>query len=205
MKAENMKMVYFLVLCAVLLASCSTAPTEEDAASQEDIDQIFLVETQQAILIQPEMLTPYTSPQPADTTAPTATREPTATPSLAATQVQALTPSPIYSLPVVLLELSGTGGTVTGNYLLPQCSKAVYYWSASPNSDGTVSLILNLHLPDVTDPVTLFNVVAMDMGAEGLSGSVLRGLTGGEYYFLFREYRCSVGNPRGMPGQCRSG
>ena len=172
-----MKPIYFLVLFAVLLVSCSAA------SSGEDIGQMFLAETQRAIPILPEMLTPYTSPQPTDTTAPTATREPTVTQALKATQVPILTPSPIYSQPVVLLELSGTGETVTDNYLLPKCWKAVYYWRASPNSNSTPSITLNLHQPTATDSVTLVNVVAMDMYAEGLSGSVLRGLTGGEYYF----------------------
>jgi hypothetical protein len=173
----NVKALYCLVLLAILVASCSAA------SSEEDINQMFLVETQRAIPILPEMLTPYTSPQPTDTTAPTATREPTTPSAVRATQVPILTPSPIYSQPLVLLEFSGTGETVTNNYRLPKCLKAVYYWSASPNSNGTASLILNLHQPTATDSVTLVNVVAMDTYAEGLSGSVLRGLIGGEYSF----------------------
>jgi len=144
---------------------------------------MFNLETQRAMPILPEMLTPYTSPQPTDTTVPTATRESTATQALKATQVPTLTPSPIYSQPVLLLEFSGTGETVTDKYLLPNCWKAVYYWSIYPNNIGTASLILNLHQPTVIDAVTLVNVVVTDSPAEGFSGSVLWQLTGGEYYF----------------------
>jgi hypothetical protein len=82
-----------------------------------------------------------------------------------------------------LLEISGAGESVTDNYQLPKCSKAVYYWSASPNSDGTASLTLNSHQPTTTESATLINVDATNMDAEVLSGSVLRGLIGGEYYF----------------------
>ncbi len=175
-----MKPIYFLVFFAVLLVSCSTP------SSEEDIDKMFWV-TQRPIPILPEMLTPYTSPQPTGTTAPTVTREPSATLALKATQVSTLTPSPINSQPVVLLESSGTGETVTDNYLLPNCWKAVYYWSVSPKSNGSASLILNIHQPIVTDSVTLIDIAAIDVPTEGLSGSVLWGLKSGKYYF-------SIGN-----------
>jgi hypothetical protein len=82
-----------------------------------------------------------------------------------------------------LLEISGAGESVTDNYQLPKCSKAVYYWSASPNSDGSASLTLNSHQPTSTESATLINVDATNIDAEVLSGSVLRGLIGGEYYF----------------------
>ena len=176
-----MKLIYLLIIIAVLLASCSPV------SSEEDIAQMFLVETQKAVAIVPEMLTPYASPRPTDTTAPTTTREPTATQALKATQVPTLTPSPIYSQPVVLLEFSGTGETVTGNYLLPKCWKAVYYWSAFPNRSGSVSFRLNLFQPTSTDSVPLVNVDSMDKYAQGLRGSVLRGLIGGEYHFSIEK------------------
>jgi hypothetical protein len=172
-----MKLLYCLLIFTILLASCSAG------SSGEDISQMFLIETQRAVAHLPELQTPYTSPQPTNTSAPTATREPAATLAQRATQVPTLTPSPTTSQPLVLLEVSGMGKTVTNHYRLPKCWKAVYYWSVSPNSNGTVSFTINLHRPTTTDSVTLINILAIDMRSEKLSGSALKELIGGEYYF----------------------
>lgn len=131
-----MKSLYYLVLLAVFLASCSPG------FSEEDLSRMIPVSTSGAIPIVPEMLTPYVSPQPTQTTSPTATVIAAATQPPKPTQVPTLIPSPIYSQPKVLAEFSGTGETVTDNYVFPQCFKAVYYWSASPNSNGKASLTL---------------------------------------------------------------
>ena len=172
-----MKSLYGLVIFAFLLASCSAG------SSEEDISQLFLAQTQRAISRLPEMLTPYTPPQLTNTSAPTATRVLTAAPARRATQALALTPSPASSQPRVLLEVSGKGKTVTNHYQLPKCWKAVFYWSVSPNSNGTASLTLNLHQPTAIDSGTLININAMDVRSEGLSGSALKELKGGESYF----------------------
>ncbi len=176
-----MKSLFCVLLLTIFLASCSAG------FSEEEISQMIPVSTSGAIPILPEMLTPYISPQPTETSPPTATIESTATLAPKATQVPTLTPFPSYSQPVVLLEISGTGETVTAHYQLPKCFKAVYYWNASPNSNGTASLTLNLHQTSATESVILVNVSATDMQSEDLSGSVLEGLTGGEYYFSIKN------------------
>jgi hypothetical protein len=173
----KMKPAYCLVLFAVLLASCSTG------SSEEGISQMFTDATQRAMPILPEMLTPYKSPQPTETTIPTPTHASTPTITQKSTQVPTLTSTPIYSQPVVLLNFSGVGKTVTDNYVLQKCFKAVYYWSVSPNSNGKASLILNLHQPSIIDSVTLVDVDIMNGPSEGLSGSVLSSLMGGKYNF----------------------
>jgi hypothetical protein len=88
---------------------------------------------------------------------------------------------PTYSEPVVLTEVEGAGGTVTDNFDWPACQKAVFYWSVSPNSYGSASLIVHLHKTSSEQEVTLVNEFAMDVSE--LSGSALQPLSGGEYYF----------------------
>jgi hypothetical protein len=84
---------------------------------------------------------------------------------------------------VVLTEVEGTGGTVTDNFEWPACQKAIFYWRVSPDSYGTASLAVYLHETGVERGVLLVNEIAMDVGAEGLSGSALQPLSGGEYFF----------------------
>lgn len=114
----------------------------------------------------------------ANTDMPAATKSPTKTPqpTLAPTQ-------PVYVEPVVLGEVNGTGKTVTDNLNLPACGKAVFMWKVAPSSYGTASLILSLFKKGSERDISLVNDMAMDMGPEGLSGSALQPLTGGEYYF----------------------
>jgi hypothetical protein len=176
-----MKPIVFMVFIAIVLVSCSAG------FSEKDISQIFPVSTSGAIPIEPEMLTPYTSPQPTETTMPTATHTSTPTSALRPTHAPTLTPSPTSSQPSVLFELSGSGKTVTKNYQLPKCWKAVYYWSVSSNTNGTASLTINLHQPTTIDTTTLVNIPTTDKQPEGLSGSTLEGLNGGEYYYSIQN------------------
>jgi hypothetical protein len=172
-----MKSTIFMVLITFILASCSPGSVEED------VSQIFLDATQRSVPIQPEMLTPYTSPQPTDTTTPTLTPTPSITLEPRESLVPTLTPSSINTQPVVLLEINGTGNTTSDNYQLPRCWKAVFYWSVSPNTNGTASLTLNLHQIPATNLVTLVNIDTTDLYAKEFTGSVLQGLIAGEYSF----------------------
>jgi hypothetical protein len=114
--------------------------------------------------------------EPPDMPAPTATSAPTNTPP------PTTTPKPMYSEPTVLLELDGVGETVTDNFKFPECQKAVFYWTAMPGQYGSASLIVHLHNVATGKEMTLVNEFAMDT-PEGISGSALQPLAGGEYYF----------------------
>jgi len=105
-----------------------------------------------------------TSPPPSPTPAP----EPTV---------------PTYSEPVVLAEVEGIGGTVTDNFEWPECQKPVFYWTVSSTTYGSASLIVYLHKRGAEQEASLVNEFAMNVPAEGLSGSALQPLSGGEYYF----------------------
>jgi hypothetical protein len=168
-----MKSVYHLFFTAVLLAACSSAPSGN--AIQTAIVQTEMARPTKTFVF---ILTAIPTPLP-----PTLPPKPTATTSPTATQKPTIGPSPTYSEPVVLLEISGTGATITDNYQLPKCRKAVFYWNVSPNSNGTASLILNLYKTTVSDSVTLVNDIAMNVPGEGLGGSINQSLKGGEYYF----------------------
>lgn len=110
----------------------------------------------------------------APTLPPQNTPEPTASP---------IPTQPIYVDPVVMAEVNGTGKTVTDNLNLPACGKAVFLWKVAPSSYGTASLILSLFKKGSDREITVVNDMAMDTGSEGMSGSSLQPLTGGEYYF----------------------
>lgn len=84
---------------------------------------------------------------------------------------------------MVLTEVKGTGETVTDDFEWPACQKAVFYWTVSPSSYGSASLIVCLHKIGVEQEMFLVNEFAMNVSAEGLSGSALQPLAGGEYYF----------------------
>jgi hypothetical protein len=90
---------------------------------------------------------------------------------------------PTYSEPVVLTEVEGTAGTITDNFEWPACQKAVFYWPVYPSSYGTASLIVHLHKVGDERESYLVNEVVMNVSGEGLSGSALQPLSGGEYYF----------------------
>ncbi|MCX6082042.1 MAG: hypothetical protein NTW32_21145 [Chloroflexi bacterium] len=110
----------------------------------------------------------------APTLPPENTPEPTASP--APTQ-------PVYVEAVLMAEVNGTGKTVTDNLNLPACGKAVFLWKVAPSSYGTASLILSLFKKGSEREITVVNDMAMDAGSEGMSGSSLQPLTGGEYFF----------------------
>jgi hypothetical protein len=171
-----MKPIYFLILSAVLLASCSSAPSANTV-------QTAIAETQAA---QPAQQEPISSPvalKPKDTTIPTVPPKPTATKEPTATEVPTVVPSPTYSQPVVLIEFSGTGATVTDDYQLPECRKGVLYWHVNAGSYNFASLILNAYNKGISEEQYLVSAYASDVGEEGLSGSALLPLTGGTYYF----------------------
>jgi len=92
-------------------------------------------------------------------------------------------PTPSYSEPVVLLEFSGTGDTVTDDFVLPACWKAVLYWHVAPSSYGTASLILTGYNKGSGADKTLVNDMVMDASADGMSGIAFDPLLGGTYYF----------------------
>jgi hypothetical protein len=117
----------------------------------------------------------------ADTPVPTATLEsPTSTPEPPTNTPEP--PEPAYNEPVTLLELDGIGEAVTDNYELPRCLKAIFYWTVSPNSYGSASLILKLHNIETGRDMTLVNEFEMDL-PEDLDGASLQPLAGGEYFF----------------------
>ena len=120
---------------------------------------------------------PTDLPLPTNTPQPTNTLEPTSTP-LPPTS----TPMPACSEPVVLAEVEGTGEVVTDNYEFPACQKAVFYWVAYPTSSGTASLILKLYNVATGQAMPIVNEFAMDVSAEGLTGSAIQALAGGQYY-----------------------
>jgi hypothetical protein len=90
MKGVNMKSVYFLVLIAVLLASCSSAPSGNAV-------QTAIAQTIAAYSPTPtNTLVPTLPPSPTDTPNPTRTSIPTLTPLPAPTQTE--TPSQVTQL-----------------------------------------------------------------------------------------------------------
>jgi len=129
-----------------------------------------------------EAATPPSEP-PEETAATPPAAEPTST-SPPPSPTPAPQPTvPTYSQPVVLTEAEGIGGTVTDNFEWPACQKAVFYWTVSPNSYGTASLIVHVHKTGVEQGTALVNEMAMNVSAEALSGSAFQPLSGGEYYF----------------------
>lgn len=81
-----------------------------------------------------------------------------------------VTATPLVENSEVFLDIEGVGATVTDNFVLPKCSKAVFSWTAS----GSGYLIVRL-VGASTE--TLIN------GASG-SGQVLQPLGGGVYYIV---------------------
>jgi len=101
---------------------------------------------------------------------PTATLEPTATP----------VPPPTYQEPITLLEYSAAGESVSDNFTLPGCQKAVFSYSVQGSDIGYASLILKLNKVGEDRDIALAN----DMEeTPQMVGQVLQPLTGGEYYF----------------------
>jgi hypothetical protein len=81
-----------------------------------------------------------------------------------------------------LLELEGEGETVTDNFDLPACGKAVFYWTAAASDYGTASLILHLRKVGADHDVSLVNEAEFDV-PDGIGGAALQPLAGGECYF----------------------
>jgi hypothetical protein len=84
------------------------------------------------------------------------------------------TPEPIPVEPTVLLELEGTGETVTDNFEWPACQKAVFYWTSAAGQYGSASLIVDLHKVGAEREVNLINEFEMDAPGEGISGAALQ-------------------------------
>lgn len=135
---------------------------------------------------QPTQLEQALSPevtQPTNTIAPTVKREPTATLISTATEVPTHVPTPNYSEPVVLLEISGTGAAITDDFQLPACFKSVLYWDVAANSFGAASLILTGYNKGTGDSLNYVNEFAMNIYIGGINGSAYSSLSGGTYYF----------------------
>ena len=129
---------------------------------------------------EPEATTPPAATEPKEPE-PTTPPEPTSTPIPEPTDTEP-PPTPEYKEPVTLLEFDGVGETITDNYELPACDKAVFFWAAAPTDIGTASLILHLHKVGEDRAPTIVNEFDMDV-PEGISGATLQPLNGGEYYF----------------------
>ncbi len=122
--------------------------------------------------------------QPAPAVKITSAVEPTSPPQNTPEPSASPVPTqPIYVEPVILGEISGTGKTVTDNLKLPACGKAVFFWKVGPSSYGSASLILHMFNKDTQREMSLVNDMTMESGPDGMSGSALQPLTGGEYYF----------------------
>jgi hypothetical protein len=172
-----MKATSGLVLIVILLVSaCSSAPSANAV-------QTAVAETLSAKPVQQEQAVSPTVPQPTNTIVPTVIPKPTTTTAPTATEVPTLIPTPSFSQPVVLLEFSGTGATVTEDYTLPTCWKAVLYWNVAPNSGGSASLILTQNNKDTGNDKTLVNEFGMDVGSDGMNGIAFDPLLGGNYYY----------------------
>jgi hypothetical protein len=122
------------------------------------------------------------TPTEPPTTAPTntPTPEPTPTPTPPPTPTPAPT-EPSYSDPIEVLTVEATGETVTDNYEMPECFKAVFDWHTEPNNYGSASLILKLHSVATEKESTLVN--EFGQSAQGLDGETLQPLAEGEFFF----------------------
>lgn len=132
---------------------------------------------------------------------PTATKAPEEAPAPTDTPVPTDTPEPTPVEPTVLLELEGTGETVTDNFEWPACQKAVFYWTSAVGQYGSASLIVHLHKVGAEREVSLINEFEMDAPAEGISGAALQPLDGGEYYFSTEN----TDNPWTLRVECQDG
>ena len=162
------------VLLLMSLACGASTPTSEPNVAATVPKA---VETQTLVEAATDKPKPTNVPAPTNTPVPTNTLEQTETP------VPTDTPEPAYVDPVVLADIEGVGKTVTDNYEWPMCQKAVFYWTASPGSYGSASLIVNLHNVETGRDMPLVNEFSMDVSGEGLNGTSLQPLEGGEYYF----------------------
>jgi hypothetical protein len=176
-KKGEMKPKSGLVLIVILLVTaCSSAPSENAV-------QTAVAETLSTHPVQQEQAASPTVPQPTKTVIPPAIPKPTATTASTATEVPTLVPTPSYSQSVVLLEFGGTGATVSEDYQLPSCWKAVLYWNVASNSGGSASLILTQNNKDTGNDKTLVNEFGMDVGSVGMKGIAFDSLLGGTYYY----------------------
>jgi hypothetical protein len=152
--------VALLVAASLACGSETVSPTEAGQATS----------TSPPATAEEAQAQPTPAPQATNTPrpAPTNTPEPT---------------KPVYVEPTVLLELEGTGATVTDNFELPSCQKAIFYWTAAASQSNTASLIVDLHTVGEEREGPLVNEFEMDVPAEGIGGATLQPLAGGEYYF----------------------
>jgi hypothetical protein len=132
---------------------------------------------------------------------PTANKVPEEAPAPTDTPVPTNTPEPIPVEPTVLLELEGTGETITDNFEWPACQKAVFYWTSAVGQYGSASLIVDLHKVGAEREVNLINEFEMDAPSEGTSGAALQPLDGGEYYFSTEN----TDNPWTLRVECQDG
>ncbi len=163
-KQLGMPLLVVLVFLLATLACGGEAEAPPAAVEEASVD------TPQT---EAQMPQPASTPEPAPTPIPTDTPVPTDTPEPTV---------PPKTEPDILLEINGTGATVTDNYQLLVCQKAVFYWTAASNPSNAASLIIHLHKAGEDSDIYLVNEFDMDV-AEGIGGSVLQPLSGGEYYF----------------------
>ena len=174
MKRSRSLLICLAILGLVFLA-CNGA---EEATKQPETSP-----TPEATAIEEPAATPPSESPPEETEASPPPAEPTPTPPPPSPTAAPEPTVATYSEPVVLTEVEGTGDTVTDNFEWPACQKALFYWTASPNTYGTASLAVYLYKTGVERGALLVNEAVMDVSAEGLSGSALQPLSGGEYYF----------------------
>jgi hypothetical protein len=129
-------------------------------------------------------------PEPAATLpSPTATPEPTAKTAGQRTE------------PQVVLEIDGQAETVTDNYELPACGKAVFYWTVDVGASGVASLIALLHDVAAEREEVLVNEVALEAGGDTVTWPALRLLDAGEYYFTTEN----TDEPWSLRVECQDG
>jgi len=110
----------------------------------------------------------------------TPTVAPTVTPAPSSTPEPSPTPLPAYQEPVALLEYGASGNTVSENFTLPECQKAVFSYDVQPGAGGYASLILKLNrVGGEGRAITLVN----EMVEGPMGGQVFQPLLGGNYYF----------------------
>lgn len=144
----------------------------------------------------PPTATPTQVP-PTDTSTPKSTNTPRPT----NTPIPTNTPETVYTGPLVIAEIEGVGSKVTDNLELPKCRKAVFYWTSFPGDSGTATFELNLHNVSAGLDTSLVYEFAADVSGNGISGAVLQGLLGGEYYLTTE----STQEPWNLRVECQDG
>ena len=156
---KNIQPIVSLIVLLLLSMACGTS------SSLDPIPPLPTVQEQEST-VEPSLALP--------------TEAPTDIPQLVNTPV----PTQVtYIEPVLLGEVDGTGKTVTDDINMPACTKAVFSWNVAASSYGTASLILSMFKKGSDRESLLVNEMALDIGSEGLSGSSVQPLLGGEYYF----------------------